>query len=145
MRDVTTTPTDLVGYGCSWIRDHPREFKTIMHLLHLEVEAGNPRVSRGDIYALARKRGIDIATMPDLKRDNTLWSVIARYMVMLRPKLACCLHFRKSAADEVDMVARWHEVVGTHPAFLASDWKQAKETVAVDDCSAQVKGRSNGR
>lgn len=145
MRDVTT-PTDLVGYGCAWIRDHPREFKAIMHLLHLEVESGNPRVSRGDIYMLARRRGIDVSSMPELRRDNTLWSVIARYMVMLRPKLARCLCFRKSVADEVDMVDRWHEVVGTWPTFLASTWKEAKEAVAADDCSAQTwKGGRHGR
>ena len=131
-------PQDIVDYGCYWIRDHWRGFKLIMHLTHIEVENGNPCVQRGDIFNLARRRGLGVSDVREFQRDNTLWSVIARYMVMLRPKLARSLNFRTCGIDDVDLAARWHEIVNPNTFFLANSWRKAKEAVALEDATAQI-------
>ncbi|MEG1246513.1 hypothetical protein [Gordonibacter sp.] len=132
-------PQEIVDYGCCWIRDHGRGFKLVMHLVHIEAESGNPCVQRGDIYNLARRRGLGVSDVSEFRRDNTLWSVIARYMVMLRPKLARSLNFQTTRIDkDVDMVERWHEIVNPNTFFLANSWREAKEAVKADDATAQI-------
>lgn len=126
----------LAQYGCGWIKDNKAAFNKIMHIIHLEVDSGNPSVQQGDIVKLARDHGIDIGEYPGIKRDRSLWPVITRYAVMLRPKLAKSLHFRKSKLDSVDMVAIWHEHVSAGTFFFASDWKEAKHLVEIEDVSA---------
>lgn len=126
----------LVEYGCTWIKENKASFHKIMHLIHVEVDNGNPCVQQGDILALAKERGIDIGEYPGIKRDRNLWPIITRYAVMLRPKLAKSLHFRKSKADKVDMVAEWHRTVNAGTYFLAMDWKEAKHLVEIGDVAA---------
>lgn len=137
-------PQAIVDYGCYWIRDHWRGFKLIMHIAHIEAESGNPCVQRGDIFILARRRGLDVSDVPELRRDNTLWSVIARYMVMLSPKIARSINYRKSKIDDVDLAERWHEIVNPNTFFLAETWGDAKKAVALEDASAQLKGKRHG-
>lgn len=137
---MSRTPRDLVDYGCYWIRDHRRAFRTLMRIVHAEAERGNPCVQRGDMYMLARQRGIDVGDVREFRRDNSLWSVIARYMVMLRPKLARSLNFKKCDIDGVDMAARFRAIVDPGALFLAETWMEAKEAVASDDASAQIGG-----
>ena len=126
----------LAEYGCAWIRANRPAFKKIVHIIHCEVDSGNPCVQQGDIVKLARERGIDIGEYPGIRRDRNLWPVITRYAVMLRPKLARALHFRRSKLDEVDMVAVWHENVNPRTEFPAKSWKEAKRLVEIGDVSA---------
>ncbi|MBQ9785089.1 MAG: hypothetical protein IJW29_06280 [Clostridia bacterium] len=127
----------LAQYGCSWIKDNKAAFHKIMHIVHCEVESGNPCVQQGDIVKLAKDRGIDIGEYPGIKRDRNLWPVITRYAVMLRPKLAKALHFRKSKLDKVDLVEIWHAEVNAGTLFFAKDWKDAKHLVEIGDVTAQ--------
>ena len=130
---------NLADYGCIWIKGHPSQFKRLMHLVHVELDSGNTCVQRGDIYHLARQRGMRISEIRELRRDNSLWAVLTRYMVMLNPRLARALRFRRSKVDEIDLVERWHEVVGTHPLFRAESWKEAEHMVEIDDiCAGQI-------
>ena len=126
----------LAQYGCAWIKANKPAFHKIMHIIHCEVEGGNPCVQQGDIVKLARERGIDIGEYPGIKRDRNLWPVITRYAVMLRPKLARALHFRKSKLDGVDMVEIWHQEVNAGTFFFARDWKEAKHLCEINDASA---------
>ena len=128
---------DLAEYGCCWIKDNHPSFLKLMHLVHIEVDKGNPCVQQGDILSLAKEAGIDIGDYPGIRRDRSLWPVITRYMVMLRPKLAKSLQFRKSKVDEVDMADAWHRLVNAGTFFLASSWKEAKHLCEINDASAQ--------
>ena len=107
-----------------------------MHLAHIEAERGNASFQRDNIYDAARRRGIPITDARELRRDHNLYSVLSRYMVMLRPKLARCINFRKSDVDEIDLVERWHEIVNPSTFFLADTWKDAKSAVEAEDVSA---------
>lgn len=133
---------DKVDRACFWIRDHPRQFKTLMHLVHCELDTGREYVQRGEIYNLARARGMSVTDVRELRRDNNLWSSISRYMVMLTPRLARALRFRSSDIDEVDMVARWHEIVNPHTVFAADGWQMAAEVNEIED---EMEERRHGR
>lgn len=130
-------PTMYVQAACFWVKHHPDKFRSLMHLCHREVDAGNPSVQRGDVFNMARKAGMTVSEANELKRDNNLWPALSRYMVMLRPRLAKCLNFRKAGCDEVDMVAEWHGIVNAGTTFLANDWKEAKRLVEIKDVAAR--------
>lgn len=126
MTAETMQAAAYVKSACWWVKRNPAKFKRLMHLCHREVDRGNPTIQRGDIYNLARRAGFDITDCDELRRDHNLWAALARYMVMLRPRLAKSLHFRKSACDEVDMAGVWHEIVNGGTVFLACNWQEAK-------------------
>lgn len=133
---MSMTGQELVEYGCCWISGNYPAFNKIAHLVHLEVDRGNPCVQQGDIVKLAKEHRIDIGEYPGIKRDRNLWPVITRYLVMRRPKLAKALRFRKSKVDEVDMVAAWHEWVDANTFFLAENWQEAQRLCDMKDVSA---------
>lgn len=131
------TPEQMAEYVCFWIKRHPDKLKKIMHLIHMEVDGGNPCVQRGDVFNLARASGMEVSEIEEIKRDNTLWAGIARYAVMLSPRLARALGFRKSKLDEVDLVDAWYRHVGTYPLFYARDRFEAERLVEIDDATAR--------
>lgn len=122
---------------CCWVKQHRGHFRTIMHLIHREVSDGNPCVQRGDIYKLARDAGMSISDAKELKRDHNLWPGISRYMVMLRPRLARSINFRKSKLDKVDLVGIWHDNVDAGTVFFAKDRFEAKRLCDIEDVTAQ--------
>lgn len=133
--------SDLVEYGCCWIKGHPKQFKTLMFLVHREVNRDNPCVQRGDIYQLARKQGMSVSDVNELRRDNSLWSVLTRYMVMLRPFLTRALRFRRCGIDDVDLVEKWHRYVNPNTYFFANGWREAVMFEEQKDASAQQPSR----
>ena len=133
---ASRTPKELVEYACVWIRDHYRTFVMLMSFVHGEIDDGNPCVSRGDIYGIARESGLTVSEAREFRRDNTLWSVIARYMVMLNPRLARALHFHKRPIDDLDLVGMWDRIVGKPRLFYASSWMEAKERIKENDITA---------
>ena len=87
---------------------------------------------------LAREAGFTITECRELKRDNNKWPTLARYMVMLRPRLAKCLHFRESGIerDGIDLIAEWHAIVNPMTFFYADDWKDATAKCMSGDATA---------
>ena len=67
-------PIVYVQDACYWVKHNPDKFKRLMHLCHREVDAGNPRVTRGDIYNLAREAGLTFRT-PRIRQgpSRCLW------------------------------------------------------------------------
>ena len=122
---------------CCWIKGNRRNLNTLMHLVHIEVDGGNPCVQRGDVFSLARKAGMSISEANELKRDNNLWPGVSRYMVMLRPRLARSINFRKSKLDKVDLVEIWHDNVDAGTIFFAKDRFEAKRLCDIGDVTAQ--------
>ena len=119
-------PADYVRRFCRWVKEHPDRFKRVLHLIHMEVDRGNPCVQRGQIYKLAQDAGLPIADCDELRRDHNVWPALTRYAVMLRPRLARSLNFRESGCDHVDMQAIWREIVNPETVFLAENWQAAK-------------------
>lgn len=119
-----------------WIKGHPSSFRALMHYMHLQVDKGVVRTTRSDAMAYAREAGLNISDFADLKRDHNLYPSITRYMVMLRPRLARTIRFRKSKVDDVDMAEIWHEVVSGSTTFLACNRKEAEQMVLLGDAAA---------
>lgn len=120
-----------------WIKDNGRAFKALMAVMHRQVDAGNPCVKQGEIETYVRQSGIQLDVIESFRHNRNLYPGITRYMVMLRPRLAKSVHFRKSMLDDVDMVAIWHEIVDPNTMFLAESRKEAERLVAIGDVSAQ--------
>ena len=116
----------MVECACVWVRDHNRQFRTIMSLVHEQVDEGNPCVQEGDIALLARARGFGWSEVKEFKCDHNIWAVLTRYMVMLNPRLCRALCFRKSKVDDVDLQAKWYECVPGQTNFLARNWQEAQ-------------------
>lgn len=119
-------PATYVRQVCLWIKREPDLFKRTMAIVHREVDKGNPCVQRGHIYKLARDAGFSITDCEELRRNHNFWSVLTRYFVMLRPRLARSLNFREAGCDHVDMQGIWREIVSPNTTFLAENWKAAK-------------------
>lgn len=126
---------DLAEYTCCWIEGHWPTFRSIMAIAHRAVDNGE-YLSGNEVYYRAKQAGVSISDLAEYKRDKSLWSGIARYMVMLRPRLAKCLEFRKSKLDDVDLVKVWHENVRSDTTFLASSWKEAVRLCEINDAAA---------
>ena len=123
--------------ACYWVRDNREEFKALMAVIHHQVDVGNPCVKQGEIEYYVRESGIALDVLDTFRHNRNLYPGITRYMVMLRPRLAKSIRFRKSKLDDVDLVAVWHDLVDEGTEFLAKDRFEAEHLVAIGDVSAR--------
>jgi len=132
------TPAERVAYDvCCWVKEHGDEFKALMAVMHRQVDLGNPCTKQGEIEFYARQTGMKVDVLDDFRHNRNLYPGLSRLMVMLRPRLARTIRFRKSQLDDVDLRAVWHEVVNPRTVFLAKDRFEAEHLVAIDDISAR--------
>ena len=133
---------ELVDNCCWWIKSNRKTLNRIMHLIHKEVERGNPGVQRDHIYTLAMQSGMRVSDCDELRRNHNLWSVLTRYMVMLSPVLARSLAFRRCGIDDVDLVEAWERIIGPGTLFHARGYEDALRLIEIGDVAAQVNPRS---
>ena len=119
-----------------WIRDNRDAFKALMAVAHHQVDLGNPCMKQGEIEHYVRESGIALDVLGEFKHNRNLYPGITRYAVMLRPRLAKAIRFRKSKLDSVDLVPIWHEVVDSRTTFLASDRFEAEAMAESGDAAA---------
>lgn len=105
---------------CRWVRDN----------------GSRSCVKQGEIEAYVRQSGIALDVVGEFRHNRNLYPGLTRYMVMLRPRLARSIRFRRSKLDELDLAAIWHEVVDPNTVFLASSRMEAEHLVAIGDVSA---------
>lgn len=106
-----------------WANRNWESFCKVMHHLEAEAAKGNPRLTRSDVLAWARSAGVEMG-FDEFKRDHNLYPALARYMVMMKPRLKSVLHFRGAHCDHADMGAVWREVNPQHP-LAVGDWRAA--------------------
>lgn len=127
---------------CCWVKDNGKTFKTLMAIAHRYVDEGKPRLTRSKAYSIAEDMGAAITdgdgtpSEGDIARNHNFWSCLTRLMVMLRPRLARTLHFRKSRFDEIDLAEIWHENVNAGTVFLARNRAEAQHLVEIGDVTA---------
>lgn len=121
---------------CHWIRGNREEFKALMAVIHHQVDIGNPCVKQGEIESYIRQSGIKLDVLGEFSHNRNLYPGLTRYMVMLRPRLARSIRFRKSKLDDIDLVPIWHEVVDPRTTFLAKNRREAEHLVEIGDASA---------
>jgi len=122
--------------ACMWVNAHPSDFKRLMSVFHRQVDAGFPCTRRGDVYKAALDMGMDVSVVDQLRHDHNLYAPLTRYMVMLRPRLARTINFRKSKLDQIDLVSIWHQEVDPSTVFLASSRMEAERMVELNDAAA---------
>ena len=128
------SPAERQAYDvCYWIKENRETFRKLMHLMHRRVDEGCPRTRRDDVVSYATEMGLPITVIDGLRHDHNLFAGLSRYAVMLRPRLARTLHFRKSALDDIDLVSIWHEVVDPRTTFIAKNRREAEHMVELKD------------
>lgn len=122
--------------ACRWIKANPGDFKSLMAVLHHQVDVGNPCSKQGEIEFYARQMGMQVDVVGVFRHNRNLYPALTRYMAMLRPRLARTVNFRKSKLDQIDLVEIWHEEVNPNTVFLASSRMEAERMVQSDDAAA---------
>lgn len=115
---------------CLRIKHNRETFNALKYLVEQEQAAGMPRVSRDNIFSIAQRRHIEIGNTDKFKRDHNLWSVIARYIILLNPETSKVLQCRKSPIDNIDLDFYWERLVDENTCFEAHTVEQAKLLVA---------------
>lgn len=127
---------DIARDACAWVRRNPSDFKRLMRIFHAQVDRGVPCTRRGDVYKTALDMGMDVSVVEELRHDHNIYAALTRYAVMLRPRIARTVRFRKSKLDAVDLAAIWHEEVDAGTTFLAQSRMEAERLVEMEDVSA---------
>lgn len=130
------TAENMARDACAWVKSHPNDFKSLMAVMHHQVDVGNPCAKQGEIEFYARQMGMEVDVVGVFRHNRNLYPALTRYMVMLRPRLARTINFRKSKLDQIDLVKVWHETVDPRTAFLASSRMEAERMVELDDAAA---------
>ena len=130
------TAENMARDACEWVKAHPNDFKSLMAVLHNQVDVGNPCSKQGEIEFYARQMGMRVDVVGAFRHNRNLYPALTRYMVMLRPRLARTINFRKSKLDTIDLAAIWHEVVNPNTVFLASSRMAAERMVELNDAAA---------
>lgn len=129
--------SEMAAYDvCCWIRDHYGDFKSLISLVNRQVNLGNPCVKQGELEMYVRDSNIRLDIGEEFRHNRNLYPGITRYMVMLVPRLARALHFRKSKLDEVDLVGMWHFAVDGGTVFGADNRYMAQGMVERNDARA---------
>lgn len=132
------SPAEATAYeACKWVKDNRRDFKLLMCVFHNNVNQGVSCTKRGELEHWARFHGITPSNDEAFQFDHNLYAALTRYMVMLMPRLARTINFRKSALDDVDLASIWYEVVDSRTAFLADNRYMAQHLVDIDDACAR--------
>ena len=131
---VAMTPLMRVEHALAWIADdYPAKWLRLVRLCEGAMDAGWPRIRRGDLFVLAAQQGMDVSLCREFRMDNNLWSVLSRYLIMFRPSLAGVIFPRWTPElDEgIDFEALWHRDVAASTFFRADSWhKAAKRSAA---------------
>ena len=130
------TAENMAIDACRWVKANRGEFKKLMAVLHKQVDMGNPCSKQGEIEFYARQTGIEIDVAGMFRHNRNLYPALTRYMVMLRPRLARTVNFRKSKLDGIDLAAIWHREVDQGTVVLASSRMEAERMVESGDAAA---------
>lgn len=120
---------------CHWIKTNRGKWELLRHIVRKQIKAGH-RVSRDTVFTIAMLEGMEISDTKEFKRDHNLWSVMARFMLMLEPGLWKGLRCKEAPIDTVDIETVWRENVNAGTTFLAHSWKEARELYLTQDVSA---------
>lgn len=120
-----TTPQERVYMTLHWIKNNGDLYSQLKGIC-IE-EAANPnvnRLQRGDVFYIAKRRGLSASGGTKFRFSNTLWPALSRYMIMENPELARVLKPSECEIDRLPLAKMWHDVIGPH-SFAERDWRRA--------------------
>lgn len=120
-----TTPQERVYMTLHWIKSNPDLYVKLKQIC-IEEEScpAVNRLQRGDVFYIAKRRGLSASGDTKFRFCNTLWPALSRYMIMQNPKLGRVIKPKECEIDELDLAEMWHETIGPFD-FPASDWRLA--------------------
>lgn len=138
------TPEYYVDETLWWIDRNWGAFWQLVRMCEEEARSARPeRIRRGDVYKMARDRGISVTTCKCFRQDNNRWPSLSRYILMVRPATSKVLRpvERPNDVDLVDLAERWRGHKWSHPGraglfFPAERWQDAAGMVESGDVSA---------
>ena len=120
-----TTPEERVYMTLHWIKAHPDLYVKLKQIC-VEEEANEAvnRLQRGDVFYIAKRRGLSASGDARFRFSNTMWPALSRFMIMDNPELARVIKPAECEIDKLDFSKMWHDVIGPH-SFSVSDWRLA--------------------
>lgn len=120
-----TTPEERVYMTLHWIKDNPDMYAAIKQIC-IEEEANShvSRLQRGDVFYIAKRRGLSASGKTKFRFCNTLWPALSRYMIMERPSLGRVLRPSECEIDKLPLAKMWRKAIGPHE-FGVEDWRTA--------------------
>ena len=120
-----TTPQERVCMALHWIKSNPSLYIQLKQIC-IEEEANERvnRLQRGDVFYIAKRRGLSASGDERFRFCNTLWPALSRYMIMDCPRLARVIKPKECEIDKLDLARLWHDVIGPH-MFVVRDWRLA--------------------
>ena len=125
-----TSPEERVCMTLHWIKSNWASYAAIKQIC-IEEEA-NPavnRLQRGDVFYIAKRRGLSMSGGTKFRFSNTLWPAMSRYLIMDCPQLGRVLKPAECAIDKLPLAKMWHDVIGPH-SFGVKDWRLACDGVS---------------
>lgn len=120
-----TTPEERVYMTLHWIKDnHDLYVKLKQICIEEESCAAVNRLQRGDVFYIAKRRGLSASGNTKFRFCNTLWPALSRYMIMEHPQLGRVIRPKECEIDKLPLAKMWREVVGPHE-FGVNDWRLA--------------------
>ena len=120
-----TTPEERVCMTLNWIRSNPTLYAQIKQIcLEEESCARVNRLQRGDVFYIAKRRGLSISGGTKFRFCNTLWPALSRYMIMEHPQLGRVIKPKECEIDKLNLAKMWRKYIGQHE-FGVEDWRLA--------------------
>lgn len=120
---------NYVFQACDYVKNNPKGFNTFLHILD-KLGYATANVNRDKVFMEAERLGVKVTDSQTFTRDHNLFSVLTRYAIMLDPYLIDCIHPRKSAIDESDLVYAWNKYANyTKDLLKIESWTEAREWV----------------
>ena len=120
-----TTPQERVYMTLHWIKSNPSLYAAIKQIcIDEEACPAVNRLQRGDVFYIAKRRGLSASGGTKFKFCNTLWPAMSRYMIMEHPELGRVIKPRECEIDALPFAKMWREVVGPKE-FEVNDWRLA--------------------
>ena len=120
-----TSPEERVYMTLHWIKNNEDLYYGLRRIC-VEEEA-NPavnRLQRGDVFYIAKRRGLSASGSTKFRFCNTMWPALSRYLIMDTPKLARVIKPSECEIDKLNLARMWHDVIGPR-SFGVSDWRLA--------------------
>ena len=120
-----TTPEERVCMTLHWIKDNPDLYAAIKQIcIDEESCPAVNRLQRGDVFYIAKRKGLSASGKTKFRFCNTLWPALSRYMIMECPELGRVIKPSECEIDKLPLAKMWSRVIGPHE-FAVSDWRQA--------------------
>ena len=120
-----TSPEERVCMALHWVKNNPLGYVAIKQIcLEEEADPACNRLQRGDVFYIAKRRGMSVSGGTKFRFCHAIWAPLSRYLIMDEPRLARVLKPTECAVDKLNLAKMWRDVIGPRE-FAVDDWRKA--------------------